>query len=259
MKKTMRKFRFPLLALGLALGVCPMTGRSQTKATQPAQQPPSSKPATTSPEKNPARPAVIYRPAAGVAVGARLTGGSRGTGEAAVRLDVLAPDETGLTTQEQPSLFWYQSKPAKASFELTLLEEDSVKPILQVKSEQSVQAGIQRLKLADHGVRLTPGVEYRWVVALITDPGNRSSDLIASGFLKRIEPSNDLQARLAKASPVEKPGIYAEAGIWHDALASLSDLIDSRPEAQNLREERADLLRQVGLQFAANADSGRKN
>src|SRR6188768_2789907 len=73
--------------------------------------------------------AVVYKAAPGSAPAARVTGGSRGSGDEAVRLDVLAPDETGLTTQEQPSLFWYQSKPAVASFELTLLEEGKAKPV----------------------------------------------------------------------------------------------------------------------------------
>src|SRR5215475_4152448 len=49
----------------------------------------------------------------------RVTGGSRGSGPETVALDVLAPDEVGITTQEQPSLFWFQSKPANARFELT--------------------------------------------------------------------------------------------------------------------------------------------
>jgi hypothetical protein len=194
---------------------------------------------------------IVYRAAASEALGARVTGGSRGTGDSNVRLDVLSPDETGLTTQEQPSLFWYQSKPAAASFELTLLEENKVKPVLQVKVDRSSKAGIQRIKLSDHRVKLQPGVEYRWVVALITDPSNRSSDLVASSFVQRIEPPKDLQEKLAKASPEMRPSIYAEAGIWHDALASLSDLIDAHPDSETYKTQRADLLRQVGLNMAA--------
>lgn len=206
----------------------------------------SAKPATP--------PPVVYKAAKGSAPAARVTGGSRGSGDLKITLDVLAPDDTGLTTQEQPSLFWYQSKPAKARFELTLVEEDKVKPVLQVNVDRASNAGIQRLRLADHGVKLTPGVEYQWVIALVTDPDNRSSDLVASGFIKRIEPSAELKAKLAGAAPTSLPAIYAEAGIWHDALASLSDLIDSQPDNQALRTQRADLLRQVGLNAAASAE-----
>jgi len=206
----------------------------------------TAKPATSS--------VVIYKPAKGSAPAARVTGGSRGNGDATITLDVLAPDDTGLTTKEQPSLFWYQSKPAKARFELTLIEADKTKPVLRVNVERAANAGIQRLRLADHGVKLAPGVEYQWVVALVTDSDNRSSDLVASGFIKRIEPSAELKAKIAGASPSSLPAVYAEAGIWHDALGSLSDLIDAQPDNQALHTERAELLRQVGLKAAAIAE-----
>jgi len=194
---------------------------------------------------------VVYRAAKGSAPAARVTGGSRGSGDATITLDVLAPDETGLTTQEQPSLFWYQSKPAAARFELTLLEETQPKPLLQVKIDRSANAGIQRLKLSDHGIKLATGIEYRWVVALITDPNNRSTDLVASGFIERIDPPSDLKAKLTGASATSLPAIYAEAGIWHDALGSLTDLIDAQPDNKALRTQRAELLKQVGLKAAA--------
>jgi hypothetical protein len=217
---------------------------------------PSAKPADKPADSSATAPAstVKFRPGAKGAPSVRVTGGSRGSGDATITLDVLAPDETGLTTQEQPSLFWYQSKPAEAKFELTLLEENKVKPLLQVKASGSGKAGIQRLKLSEHGVKLAIGTEYQWVVALVTDPDNRSSDLVASGAIKRIEPTVDLKAKLARATPASVPEVYAEAGIWHDALASLSDQIDAQPANKALRETRADLLRQVGLKAAANAD-----
>src|SRR6185369_9494235 len=88
-----------------------------------------------------------FRPATTGAPSVRVTGGSRGTGDSSITLDVLAPDEIGVTTQEQPSLFWFQSKPADAKFELTLLQDNKVKPIVQVMVERSTKAGIQRLKL----------------------------------------------------------------------------------------------------------------
>jgi hypothetical protein len=208
-------------------------------------------PATNAPVKF--RPAMVSG-----AAPVRVTGGSRGTGESTVTLDVLAPDEIGITTQEQPSLFWFQSKPADARFELTLLEDNKVKPLVQVQIERSTKAGIQRLKLSDYNTKLALGVEYQWVIALITDPDNRSKDLVASGVIKRIEPDADLKAKLGSATPASTPGIYAGAGIWYDALSLLSDQIDHSPESQALRQTRADLLRQVGLNAAADAELANK-
>lgn len=197
---------------------------------------------------------VRFRPPTKDANSVRVTGGSRGTGETAITLDVLAPDEIGLTTQEQPSLFWYQSKPANAKFELTLLQDNKVKPIVQVQVERSTKAGIQRLKLSDYKAKLDVGVEYQWVVALITDPDNRSKDLIASGVIKRIEPNADLKTKLASAAPTTAPAVYADAGIWYDALSVLSDQVDADSGNQALRQTRADLLRQVGLKTVADSE-----
>jgi hypothetical protein len=198
---------------------------------------------------------VKFRPKTSGAASVRVTGGSRGSGNAAITLDVLAPDEIGETTLEQPSLFWFQSKPAEAKFELTLLQENKVKPIVQVSVERSSQAGIQRLKLSDHGAKLSPGVEYQWVVALVTDADNRSKDLVASGIIKRVEPPADLKERVSKAGPASLDGVYADAGIWYDALSVLSDQIDAQPGNKTLRQARADLLRQVGLKAAAQSET----
>ena len=203
-----------------------------------------------------AKPAsgVKFRPPTAGAPSVRVTGGSRGSGDTAITLDVLAPDDIGVTTREQPSLFWFQSKPADAKFELTLLQENKVNPLVQVTVERSTKAGIQRMKLSDHGVKLAPGVEYQWVVALVSDPDNRSSDLVASGVIKRVEPTADLKEKIAAATPASLAGVYAEAGIWYDALSVLTDQIEANPENKTLRETRADLLLQVGLKAAAGSE-----
>ncbi len=201
-------------------------------------------------------PSVVkFRPPATGNASVRVTGGSRGTGDKEITLDVLAPDDIGMTTMEQPSLFWFQSKPSAAKFELTLLQENKAKPVVRMEVERSSNAGIQRMKLSDHGVSLAPGVEYQWVVALITDPENRSTDLVASGVIKRIELAPPLKERIRQAAPEAVAGLYADAGIWYDALSTLSDQVQAHPDNRTLRETRADLLRQVGLKAAADYDA----
>jgi hypothetical protein len=183
-----------------------------------------------------------------------VTGGSRNAGAKPVGLDVLAPDDIGLTIVEQPSLFWFQSEPADAMFELTLLQEGEVNPLIQVQLHRAASAGIQRLRLSDFGVKLAPGIEYQWVVALVSDPDNRSTDLIASGVIKRVEGSTELKQQISKASPAQHANVYAEAGIWYDALGALSDRLEASPKDASLRQARAELLQQVGLKAAATFD-----
>lgn len=197
------------------------------------------------------RPVRFRPPAGNSSASARVTGGSRGVGDHKVSLDVLTPDGIGLTTQEQPSLFWYQSQPADAKFELTLVQDDEPEPLVEMTVERSVKAGIQRLRLADQGVKLVPGVEYKWVVALVAaDPDARSGDQISSGMIKRIAATPELKARVAKADPAALAGIYAEAGVWYDALAALTDQIEANPDDKQLEAARTDLLEQVNLKLA---------
>jgi class 3 adenylate cyclase len=233
------------LAAGFFLALAPGFASAQTNA-----------PAAPATAKSSGQ--VKFRLQTTAAPSVRVTGGSRGAGDAAIVLDVLAPDQVGTTTAEQPSLFWFQSKPANAKFELTLLQEKKVKPLLQVKVERAAQAGVNRLKLAEHGVKLAPGVEYQWVVALINDPDNRSSDQVASGVIKRVDSTSALKEQLAGSGPNARAAVYAEAGIWYDALAELSDQIDADPGNRELRRVRADLLRQVGLSAAATAEDAVK-
>jgi hypothetical protein len=184
----------------------------------------------------------------------RVDGGTRGDDQTLPSLSVLAPDHVGLTTREQPALFWFQSTPAKVRFELTLLEENKNEPLVEVKVEDS-SSGIQRLDLAERKVKLSPDVSYEWTVALVTDPSNRSKDIIASGVIRRVQPSAELQAKLSKATKADLPFIYAEEGIWYDAVGALAEQIQAEPSNKALHAVRASLLSQVGLSDAANHET----
>lgn len=222
-----------------------------TPRLQAANPPAPSPTPAAAPRSTNAPPALKFRPMTMGSPSVRVTGGSRGTGDNTLLLDALVPDEVGLTTQEQPSLFWFQSKPSKAKLELTVLQQKNAKPLMRFHLDHADKAGIHRVRLAEHGVKLKPGMEYQWVVALVNDPENRSKDLVASGVIKRVEPSPELTAKLSKSNPNMNAAAYADSGIWYDALTSISDEIAARPQDPSLRKARAELLRQVGLKAAS--------
>ena len=166
----------------------------------------------------------------------------------------LAPDHTGLTIQEQPSLYWYLSRPTSYPVEFTIIADGARQPLLERRLSDSLRLGMQRVRLADYGVRLSVGVPYRWSVAVVVDPDNRSRDVIAGGTIERVAPPAELLAKSARAGKTRAPYIYAEAGLWYDALTAISDLIDAAPEDRTLRQGRASLLEQVGLPQIAELD-----
>lgn len=188
----------------------------------------------------------VYNPPSRGAPGGRIGGGTRGGGNIFV-LSVLAPDHSGFTTSEQPSLYWFISKPTSLPVEVTVMDPHGVKPILETQLPSPTKAGIQRVRLADYNIRLAPGAAYRWFVAVVPDADRRSKDILAGGAIERVDLQDDVKAKLAKASDKEVPFVYAQAGLWYDALNSISNLIDAAPQNQELQNQRTALLKQVGL------------
>jgi hypothetical protein len=211
----------------------------------------------------PKRSLLKYTPPKSATGGARIDGdgGSRGPDVKLPSIYVLAPNGIGQTTSEHPSLYWFQSGPAPKSIpariEITVVDPKKSKPLLKVGSAladgKDGGAGIHRLPLAKNKVTLDPGVTYKWTVALVPDPANRSQDVIASGTLLRLAPSKELSAALSSPG-ADKASVYAQNGMWYDALDALTERIDSDPKSGTARAERAELLGQVGLKDAAAFD-----
>lgn len=200
-------------------------------------------------------PSITYTPPAEAGPAVRIDGiGTRSTGPAAPSLYMLAPVHVGLTTKDQPTVYWYLSKPVQTRVELAIVQSKKIIPIFDVKVGDSGQAGVQRFRFADHNLKLAPGIEYRCTVALVLDRQSRSKDVVASCVIKRIEPLSSLTSRLASAQPSEAAFIYASEGIWFDAMDALAGLIDANPDNAKFRRQRAALLEQVQLADAAAYD-----
>ncbi len=158
----------------------------------------------------------------------------------------LAPDHVGLTVNASPSLFWHiDALPGEGvALIFTITDDTSVTPLAEVSLDAPSGAGIQRLRLADHGVQLAPEVEYMWSIAVVTDADNRSADIISTGFIRRVARPEALAAGSLSGAD------FAQAGIWYDALEALSDDVDDHPDDRKARFLRSALLRQVKLDAA---------
>jgi hypothetical protein len=187
--------------------------------------------------------AVSYRPPLRGAPATRVGGGTRSVGTQALTVNVLAPNETGFTTADKPTVYWYVSEPVNTPVELTLTTteplKDAVPTALELTLQPPIARGVHALRLGEHGVTLKPGVEYQWFVAVVSNPAQRSNDVVAGGGIKRIAPAEAVRD-----------------GVWYDALDRLSQQISANPADARLRQQRAALLEQVGLREAAAFDRG---
>jgi len=231
----------------------PATEETASESATPAQEVQS---VDAAPPARPPLQLLYVAPDRGKPV--KPTGGAtRGSDKKIPLMFALTPDHVGQTVSAQPSLFWYLDRTPDPSMriEFTLFDQASDEPEVEAVLAAPERAGIQRIRLADYAVELEPGAEYEWSVTLIVDPEKRSKDVVVTGWIDRIEQSGPLTARLERESDRRAAAIYAEEGIWYDSFAALSDQIDGHPDDANLRAQRANVLRQVGLdQVASGAD-----
>src|SRR5437899_2800630 len=120
----MKNFRAAFGIASVFLLLLPSLGTAQDKQKEKAATP-----STQSQSKNPPTTGnvPIYKPPLRGAPGGRVGGGTRGAPDRSVVLSVLTPDHSGLTTQEQPSLYWYLSQPTTYPIELTINEGEVAK------------------------------------------------------------------------------------------------------------------------------------
>jgi hypothetical protein len=185
---------------------------------------------------------VVYKPPDVGAPPTRTLAAARGPGQRPA-VHVLAPEQTGLTRKTQPQLVWYLGEPSRADIEFTLIDERAVEPLLEVNLGQVEERGYHIIDLKNHGVSLDPGREYRWSVAQVIDREQRSADVVASATLA-VQPDANLDA-------TARLQILADRGYWYDLIAELSAQIRDNPTDRSLREQRAQLLVDVGLRELA--------
>jgi Domain of Unknown Function (DUF928) len=228
-----------ILVAGLvAVGITVLPGAAQ----EPKSGAPKSGPQTTT------ATAPVYKPPLRGAPSGRVGGGTRsGSARDMFVLSALVPVDSGLTTSEQPVLYWFISNATTLPVEVAISDPRATQPLLETRLPSPVQPGVHRIKLADHGVRLAPGVAYRWSVSVISDVNRRSKDILAGGVIERVEAPTGLRQKLALTPSDQYPFIYADAGLWYDALDSISNLIELRPNDAQLQKQRSALLTQVGL------------
>jgi hypothetical protein len=231
----MRSFSAFCLSTALALsGVAGASGDASEKApTAPAAEAASAIPVFVPPNRGSPM--------------TRLGGATRSAGSGELpRIEALVPEEAGWTVQAQPVLYWYLSKPTETRIDFVLLQVEPMKTLVEKTLPHPQKAGIQRVRLADLGVELAPGVAYQWLVKLIPNPSDRSFDRVAGGGIERVAPSADLEGRLSDPH-ASRAHALAAAGIWYDAIDDLSTRIDAAPGDRTLWNQRAALFEQVGL------------
>lgn len=155
-------------------------------------------------------------------------------------LTTLAPySHVGQSNATNPTFTWYIPDRESYPMEFWLYEFDPTsydskgKQVYQAKLASS--AGIMTHSLPTKQVSLSPGKTYIWQVALICNPNSPSQSLVVNNQIKIVEVDRTLKTQLnnsGEANRLTRANIYAQAGLWYDALAEVATMPQD-PQAQD--------------------------
>lgn len=201
----------------------------------------------TTPALNLTARAEVFQPPNRGAPPSTAEGGSRGCsalkpGEKP--LTALTPaNHMALTVSEHPTFFWYVPESGASNLEFTLLDENDQEVLYKTTVNVSKTPGIVSISLPKSTAKpLEVGKQYHWYLTSICDASDRTGDVFIDGWVERIEPTADLKAALESATPDTLPAVYARAGIWHEAIASLAALREQNPSDTTILARWEELL-----------------
>jgi hypothetical protein len=164
-----------------------------------------------------------------------------------------------LTLSSRPTFWVYVSSiPPKTEMQFTLQNAKGDQELYGTKFTVNQKTGLIGVRLPKTAPGLAIGENYYWELAMNCDTEDAPEKLIsAAGWVQRINPQQmqptpafdpqPLVRKLAKASDLDKPFLYAGLGIWQDAVTALIELRQKQPDNQELKEDWLNLL--IGAQL----------
>lgn len=161
----------------------------------------------------------------------------------------------GLTSAEHPR-FWfyvpYESNSVRA-IEF-VLQDDRDETLYRTSVSIPSKVGIVGVQVPSTANPLEPNRQYHWFfkVRAACDPNQPETLEYVEGWVQRQSLDAALRDRISQASPQQRAALYAEKGIWHDALTTLAQQRSANPNDGAIAKDWTDLLRAVGLENLAN-------
>jgi hypothetical protein len=196
---------------------------------------------TTTPVMAEYQPPADQKSPAGYTQSTGSRGGCEVNGETA--LTTLAPQRhIGQTTSTHPTFAWFVPDSKSLPLEFALYKYTPSGDIkLAYKTGLRTTPGIMKLSLPKSHLGLMLGERYIWQIAMLCDPNHPSNDVVAKAEIERVEMSPTLASKLFKIRDrTSKIELYAQAGLWYDALGETL-WGASQKEAGSLLEELAQL------------------
>ena len=165
-------------------------------------------------------------------------------------LTSISPIDTFSTTAStKPAFFWFVPDNQAQKGEFRLLDNDD-NEIYTTSIALKKTAGIVSVQLpASVTEQMKLGEDYHWQFSMICAPKDPSKNPFVEGIVQRVALDPKLINTLETATNArDRATVYASAGIWQDALATLAAQRCSTPKDANSEMGWKNLLQSVQLE-----------
>lgn len=168
-------------------------------------------------------------------------------------LALVPPSQgVGLTEQEKPTLWFYQSTPLSIrQILVSVREADTLQFHSQTVIDLPPEGPWVALQLAEEAPPLKPDIDYEWSVMAVCGDRPGPNDPSLSTWIRRVTPQSS--HRSPEATPLSLAQQYAQQGLWYDLVTVLMQAQQSPPEREWLSETWSELLNYAGLSSLAPA------
>ncbi|MDZ7951676.1 DUF928 domain-containing protein [Nostoc sp. DedQUE09] len=158
----------------------------------------------------------------------------------------------GQTTIEHPSWFFYvpytKDSPYTVEF---VLQDGEANEVYKKAIALSDKPGVIRVSLPSNASGLAVDKQYRWFFTINCDKQKNSPPSFVEGVIKRVNLSQPISKEIETAEPIKRYAIYAQNGIWYEALTTLAELRQKNPQDTALKAEWRNLLGSIRLDDVA--------
>jgi len=154
----------------------------------------------------------------------------------------------GLTTVERPSWLFYVPYIKNSAYPAEfVLQDQQSNPIYQKAIALPERPGVIRVSLPANAPPLEVGKQYRWFFSIYCDQQKESPPIYVEGVIQRVNLKQATVQELNTAEPLKRFAIYAQNGIWYEALTTLAELRQKNPKNTAVQSEWQNLLGSIRL------------
>jgi hypothetical protein len=164
-------------------------------------------------------------------------------------IPLLPEKRNGLTLAERPTFYWYVPQTTVKTAKFTIRTDNEQTLFYTIELSLPSEAGIISFTLPAAAPSLAVNKDYHVYLTVICDQSDFSRNPSVDSWVKRVEPDVNLSQALVKANKDigKQLRLYADGGIWHEALVTLVQMRCSQPNDLIVKLTWREFLESVGL------------